>query len=324
MSTGELPKSRKRQATSRLLESDKPRAKKLRGKPTSSKDTAPPTEPVPRLPTISQPLSRHTSQGQGSSQSSLPPSNYSQIPSLEDLPDVDDGSEIHGPVPQICDRVLEVSDGGNDDVDDGPLAGKEKGSEDPQVKLDALYKTYKSPIYVFFLPPVYLRDHGKEFHVFECAAKDCKCTGGRLVKRNMNTANATSTSNLRQHALRCWGEDVVKAAMDVKSIHEAREVLKDKKNLKQSSIRVAFQVAGQKQVTYSDRLPTNLKTRVNHVKWVCESNCPFSIVDDKGYHRIMKTGPGRQHTYIPSTSTVSRDVKSVFLGAREKISWLLK
>jgi hypothetical protein len=112
--------------------------------------------------------------------------------------------------------------------------------------------------------------------------------------------------------------------MQVKSIQQAREVLKDKNNLRDSSIRVAFQMAGKQQVTYSDRLPTNLETRLNHVKWVCEDVRPFSVVEDKGYHQNMKTGPGRQHTYIPSASTVSQDVRKVFLGAREKISWLLK
>lgn len=110
----------------------------------------------------------------------------------------------------------------------------------------------------------------------------------------------------------------------MKDVHDAREVIKDKGNLRDSSIYAAFEMAGKKQVTYSDRLPEKLDTRVNHVRWVCEDTRPFSVVEDKGYHRNMKTGPGRQSTYIPSASTVSRDVKKVFLGAREKIAYLLK
>ena len=137
-------------------------------------------------------------------------------------------------------------------------------------------------------------------------------------------ANATSMSNLCSHAIRCWGDDVVKLAMGVKSVHEAREILKDRGNLRNSSIRTAFQKAGKQDVTYPDRLLTNLEVQVNHVKWVCESSHLFAIAGDKGYHRNMKSGPGQAHTFIPKPATVSQDVRTVFLGACEKISWLLR
>lgn len=147
---------------------------------------------------------------------------------------------------------------------------------------------------------------------------------GRLVKRNLNTQNATSTSNLKKHASKCWGEELVKAIMAVKSIHQARDVLKKKGNERDGSILAAFQKVGHEPVTYSSRPATNLESRVSHVKWICESYRPFSLVADKGYHRNMKTGPGRQHVYIPSPSTAARDVKLVFYGAQKKISELLQ
>lgn len=47
------------------------------------------------------------------------------------------------------------------------------------------------------------------------------------------------------------------------------------------------------------------------VCWVTESMRPISIVKDRGYNSLMKTG--RPHHYIPSPSTVSRDIKLVFV-----------
>ena len=40
------------------------------------------------------------------------------------------------------------------------------------------------------------------------------------------------------------------------------------------------------------------------------------------YHHNMKIG--QPHQYIPSESTVSRDVRMVFMGARKRIAELLR
>ena len=110
--------------------------------------------------------------------------------------------------------------------------------------------------------------------------------------------------------------------MNVKNLDQARNVLKDKNNLRNGSIALAFQKAGQETITYSTTPPTNLEVRVNHVKWMCESQRPFAIANDKGYHRNMKIG--RPHQYIPPADTISRDVRYVFIRAREKIARLLQ
>ena len=47
----------------------------------------------------------------------------------------------------------------------------------------------------------------------------------------MDTAHATSTSNLKAHAMKCFGEDAVMVAMDVKNLKEAQNVMKDKVTL---------------------------------------------------------------------------------------------
>ena len=147
--------------------------------------------------------------------------------------------------------------------------------------------------------------------------------GGHVIKRNKDTADATSTSNLKAHALKCFGEDAVTAAMDVKNLKAARDVMKDKVSLRRSgSIAVAFQRAGTEKITYSTTPATTLEVRANHVRWMCESKRPFAIAKDGGYHRNMKIG--WPHQYIPSPETISRDVRVVFVEARKHMSRLLK
>jgi hypothetical protein len=58
------------------------------------------------------------------------------------------------------------------------------------------------------------------------------------------------------------------------------------------------------------------------VRWVAESKQPFTIVNDRGFRTLMKTG--RPDYYIPSDQTVSRDVRRVFLRVRKRIAKMLQ
>ena len=49
---------------------------------------------------------------------------------------------------------------------------------------------------------------------------------------------------------------------------------------------------------------------------------PFSVVKDRGFQSLMKTG--RSGYYIPSPGTVSRDVKKVFIKCRQRIAKMLQ
>jgi hypothetical protein len=62
--------------------------------------------------------------------------------------------------------------------------------------------------------------------------------------------------------------------------------------------------------------------RAEIVRWVCESLRPFKIVEDRGFKILMKTG--RPEYYIPSPSTVSRDVRLVFANVRKRMAKMLK
>ena len=62
--------------------------------------------------------------------------------------------------------------------------------------------------------------------------------------------------------------------------------------------------------------------RAEIVHWVAKSMRPFSIVGDCGFQSLMKTG--RPVYYIPSPSTVSRDIKNVFVKARTRMAKMLQ
>jgi hypothetical protein len=106
------------------------------------------------------------------------------------------------------------------------------------------------------------------------------------------------------------------------------------------SITAAFEKSGKGKVTFSHRQHTKTEAKYVHghidlhkklklccnraeiVRWVSENLRPFKIVSDRGFQSLMKTG--RPDYYIPSPSTVSRDVKRVFAKCRERIAKMLK
>jgi hypothetical protein len=64
--------------------------------------------------------------------------------------------------------------------------------------------------------------------------------------------------------------------------------------------------------------------RVEVVRWVAESKRPFAIIKDRGLLKLLKTGPGRPEYRLPSPSTISRDVKHVFVRVRAQLAEKLK
>jgi hypothetical protein len=55
---------------------------------------------------------------------------------------------------------------------------------------------------------------------------------------------------------------------------------------------------------------------------VSENLRPFTIVEDQGFKSLMKTG--RPEYYIPSKSTVSRDVRLVFANVRKYMAKMMQ
>ena len=65
-----------------------------------------------------------------------------------------------------------------------------------------------------------------------------------------------------------------------------------------------------------------MATRMEIVRWIAESKRPFAIVRDCGFMSLIKTG--RPEYRLPSPSTVSQDVKHVFVSMRYRLAEKLK
>jgi hypothetical protein len=95
----------------------------------------------------------------------------------------------------------------------------------------------------------------------------------------LDTGDAKSTGNLRKHAKRCWGEEIVAAADKAKNANDVRNTtIKGCLNLE--SITAAFERTGKGKVSYSHRQHTTTEARAEIVRWVSENMRPFSIVGD--------------------------------------------
>lgn len=246
-------------------------------------------------------------------------------------------------------QAVDIADDGDDSVPENPAESAEaelsKSNEDIifvrglTLLLEWLSQKWTSPIYVFFWPTPrieYINSH--RVHVFQCAAKHCKGRNGRGVRQFLDKGDTKLTSGLHRHVKTCWRAETVDAALNTKDLDGARAVL-GKTELKDGSITAAFEHIGKGKVTYSHRQYTYAETRYEGayfvcpinlfplyraeiIRWVAESKRLFSIVKDRGFKSLMKTGCPEYR--LSSPQTVSQDVKHIFVKVRQWIAKLLK
>jgi hypothetical protein len=121
---------------------------------------------------------------------------------------------------------------------------------------ECLRKKWTSPIYAFFEPtPDIEYVNGRRCHVFKCTGKSCK----QKIRRFLDKGDAGSTSNLRKHALSCWGEPAVASITNLANVKDARESVKGIRET--GSITAAFERKGKGKVTYSHRQHTKTETK---------------------------------------------------------------
>lgn len=126
--------------------------------------------------------------------------------------------------------------------------------------LERLRKTWTSPIYGFFqTEPLISVVSGRRCHEFICAAQPCKGQGpnGKLVRRFLDKGDAKSTGNLRKHAERCWGKDVVDDSIGSTSA-AVREGIGKQRTM---SITLAFDKTGSGAAKFSPRPHSNMEVR---------------------------------------------------------------
>ncbi|KAJ7832683.1 hypothetical protein B0H14DRAFT_2364670 [Mycena olivaceomarginata] len=169
-------------------------------------------------------------------------------------------------------------------------------------------KSFNKPIYACFKPAEVKYDgRGRRYLNFTCDGKGCR----NEIKRYLDTQDKSSTGALRKHVKKCWGPDVLDSLDEAADVGVAREKICKPYKLN-GTITAVFERIGQEKVTYSHRQLTRTQT----------NNRPFSIVKDRGFRKLMKTG--RPTQYIPDPSTVSRDVRRVFARVRGRIAKLLQ
>ncbi|KAI0752330.1 hypothetical protein C8Q80DRAFT_1078259, partial [Daedaleopsis nitida] len=159
-----------------------------------------------------------------------------------------------------------------------------------------LMSCWSSYIYAFYepVPEIEYKD-GRHAHLFKCLGRGCKVR----IRRFLDTRDASSTSSLQNHVESCWGTEAVKAAKEAASLKEARDKIVGGL-LRTGSITTFFE-RKQGKVTYSHRQHTKIETRTEIAKWT-----------------------GRLGYYVPSPSTVARDVKTVFACSRNRIAKMLQ
>ena len=88
-------------------------------------------------------------------------------------------------------------------------------------------RTWDAPIYGFYEPiPEIEEVGGRRCHVFICAAAGCR----HKVRRSLDTHDKRSTSNLRTHSKKCWG-DVFKKVYEMKNSRRVRVAVSKLKKL---------------------------------------------------------------------------------------------
>jgi hypothetical protein len=117
-----------------------------------------------------------------------------------------------------------------------------------------------APIYAFFDPtPMIGYEDGRRFHTFRCAARECK-QKIRGVRRFLDKGDAKSTSNMRKHAKKCWGDEIVALADNADNANEVRNTT-IKSYLEPQSIIAAFERRNKDKVTYSHKQHTTTEAR---------------------------------------------------------------
>ncbi|KAF6759529.1 hypothetical protein DFP72DRAFT_789780, partial [Ephemerocybe angulata] len=169
-----------------------------------------------------------------------------------------------------------------------------------------------APVYAFFKSdPVFQHIDGRPCHVFTCAAAHCR-NPTNTVRRYLDTKDSNSTSGLRKHAEKCWGAEALKAAQSAADANTVRSSGILASGSFSGAIDKIFERLGKGRVTYSHRAHTKVESRLR----------PVGIVGDRGFLSIAKTG--RPDHYIPSPSTVSRDLKNAFVKCRNRIAKYLQ
>ena len=197
------------------------------------------------------------------------------------------------------------------------------------ISSEKLKNHWQSPIYSFFKPDITLKYYKNHpCHFFKCAAKKCKTRAGGVCCFQ-DSKDRASTANLKSHAIHCFGADAVNAAIDGKKAAE-----------QDGSISTLFAHNGKRPVWYLHRvhsnpevwykyqfyllliLLSNTHCSVHLIKRITENNWLINIINDHELRDLLMAG--HPSIDLPSTTTISRDIKTSFEKCWERIAKLLQ
>ncbi|KAJ7898300.1 hypothetical protein B0H14DRAFT_2169173, partial [Mycena olivaceomarginata] len=121
----------------------------------------------------------------------------------------------------------------------------------------------------------------------------------------------SSTSNLKKHAIKCWGKDVVNGRLNNVDPKQ-----------RDSNIFAAFSRADQRPKRAAHRVHTEAELRAHLVRWVAESNRPIRIVEDREFREI--SAAGRPELNIHGRHTLARDLSAAYERCRAHVQSLLE
>jgi hypothetical protein len=148
------------------------------------------------------------------------------------------------------------------------------------------------------------------------------------VRRFQDSKDKSSTANLKHHAIRCFGEDAINAAIAGKQ-----------PTARNGSIFALFARKGKQPVQHSHRVHTNpevrlafivsnsrtninLKSSAHLVRWITENNRPINIINDRELRELLTAG--RPSIDLPGNHTISRDIYASFEKCKERVAKLLQ
>ena len=120
----------------------------------------------------------------------------------------------------------------------------------------------KAPVYAFFSLPEIEYDNisGQKYYVFSCV--QCR----HKVRQGATTRDRASTGQMNRHVTACWGEDVLEAARETKSLAKSRLIVEKAKKQKNMTITDAFKRAKGAVESYSTTPPSKSSIRsVTHL-----------------------------------------------------------
>ncbi len=122
---------------------------------------------------------------------------------------------------------------------------------------------WSSLMYAFYGPILKIEyKDGCKCHVFCCMAQSNMTQCGHCITHYLDTKDAQSMSNLRKHAWKCWGEDIIKEADELGNVGAAWSLLKTPEVDKWNGLITAhFKQQGKGRVMYSHCQHTKVKLR---------------------------------------------------------------